>query len=292
MVEHRVPDSVVAMELGRYLSRTYPMLPDWVLRKALKQRDVRVNGQRAGAGDVVHGGDALKVYIDSRHLSGELRVIYADSLLAVVEKPAGLPVDVDQDGLGEDTLKVRALAALGVQEGYAPQLCHRLDTFTGGLMLLSRTPQAHEALLEAFRAHQVAKTYQCLASGWPDPPEAALKGYLLKDERAARVQVFREYRPRALSIETRYRMLERLEREQVPFARLEVDLVTGRTHQIRAHLAWAGHPLLGDDKYGDRALNRRLKLTSPQLWCTRLELNAPGLLAGYSGRRFETQPGF
>ncbi|MBR1820350.1 MAG: hypothetical protein IJ769_01870, partial [Clostridia bacterium] len=107
MTQHRVPDGVKPMSLEKYLRRAWPLLPGRVLRDALKKRDVRVNGARSGADAMVSGGDTLALYIDDKWLSPEPELLWTDERLIVAVKPQGLPVDVDQDGVGADTLLTR-----------------------------------------------------------------------------------------------------------------------------------------------------------------------------------------
>ena len=158
--------------------------------------------------------------------------------------------------------------------------CHRLDAQTGGLLLLAKSEPAREEAVAAFAAHQVRKVYHCLVRGAPQPAEKTLRAWLEKDAQAARVRIWDSPRGGALPIETRYRTLAR----EGELSRLEVEIPTGRTHQIRAQLAHIGHPILGDDKYGDRALNRRFGVRAQQLWAVRLTL--------WDGRTFETKEPF
>lgn len=281
MKVHTVPDGVQSMALARYLSRAYPMLPGFALRDALKKRDVRVNGQKWDGQRPVRGGDELAVYLADKYLTGPLEVLFADGRILAVEKPAGLPVDADGDGVGEDTLLARARAAYP-----GARLCHRLDAGTGGAMLLSLEGAAHEALLAAFKARQIAKTYQCVARGCPEAPRGTLVHYLQKDAAAARVFAAAQPRPGARRAELDYAVLTPRLAADPALALFEIELGTGRTHQIRAQLAAIGHPILGDDKYGDRALNKRLRCEAPCLWCVRLEILAGGALAPYRGRAF------
>ena len=161
------------------------------------------------------------------------------------------------------------------------RLCHRLDVQTGGLILLTKDDAAYEAARETFEQRTMEKFYTCRPKGCPAKREAVMHAYLRKDAQLSRVAVT-DYPARgALEIITGYRVLEPGE-----YARLEVELMTGRTHQIRAHLAHIGHPILGDDKYGDRALNRRLGLRRQQLWATRLVFHAGGALAYLDGKAF------
>lgn len=272
MKEHVVPDGVQEMKLARYLARAYPMMPGHALRQALGRRDVRVNGQKADDGATVAGGDAVRIYVPDECLSGPVRVIHAGEGLIAVDKPAGLPVDVDADGIGEDTLIARVR-----REHPSARLCHRLDAGTGGVMLMALDDRREGELLAAFRAHEIGKVYLCEVRGAPLPGEATLTHYLKKESRDARVQVFDAPRHGCVTAKLRYRVIG----SGGETARVRVELMTGRTHQIRAQMAHIGHPLVGDDKYGDRALNKRLHAKEPMLWCVALS---------YAGQTFESRP--
>lgn len=274
MRKHRIPDDVPSMPLSAYLRRAFPRVPASLLKETLKKRDVRVNGVKSDGSATVSGGDEVTVYLDEKYLSAPLRVLYEDERMLAVEKPAGVPVDGDENHVGADTMLIRLRA-------YCPGAClaHRLDTSTGGVLLAGKNEKGLEYLLDAFRNHRVEKTYLCLTRGTPEPPEADKKAFLLKDANASRVRILTRPAPGALSIETAYRALE----TRGDTCLVEVRLITGRTHQIRAHLSALGYPLLGDDKYGDRAFNRAHHAASPALWCARLALD---------GRVFESRPPF
>ena len=263
------------MSLARYLLRAFPMCPGHILRNAFKRRDVRVNGSRSGEEATVSGGDRLSVYIDERYLTAPARILYEDGQILALEKPQGLPVDVDADSIGEDTLLSRARAQFP-----DALLCHRLDTGTGGVTLLALTSDAYSILTEAFKNHRIEKTYRCLVAGRPARPEGELTHYLQKDADTARVREVRANQPGAVRATLRYRVVER--RGEVTL--VEIDLGTGRTHQIRAQMAAIGCPVVGDDKYGDRAANKRLHASSPALWCVSLRLP--------DGRAFESNAEF
>ena len=279
MTEHRIPEGVRPMPLERYLKRAWPLLPGHALRSALKRRDVRVNGVRSGADAVVSGGDALTLYMDDGLLSPKAEVLWTDEGLIVSVKPQGLPVDADQDGVGADTLLARLR-----RRWPEAQLCHRLDAQTGGIVLAAADDAVWRQACEAFRAHAVRKQYRALALGGFDRPEGTLRAWLRKDARRSEVRVLRSPERGAKPIETRWRAVE----EAAPgLWRVELEPVTGRTHQLRAHMADFGHPLLGDDRYGDRAANRHWAANRLCLWHARLEIPGDSPLAGYRGRAFE-----
>ena len=262
MQRHTVPAGVAPTPISRYLTRAYPALPGWLIRDTLKKKDVRINGLKSGAEASVKAGDELTLYIDDKYFANPLRIIYEDDRLLAVEKPAGIPVDTDRANIGSDTMLTRIQAHCS-----AAQLCHRLDTGTGGVLLAAKTEEALSEMTEAFRGHHdLVKKYQCIVVGEPDKPEAKLCDYLIKDANASKVRIVRNPQPGALTIETHYRLLDSKNGASL----LEVTLITGRTHQIRAHLSSIGLPLLGDDKYGDREANRRFGRSQPALWCTEI----------------------
>ncbi len=268
MFQHRIPDGVQPTGLARYLSRAWPLAPGRALRDALKKRDVRVNGVKGGADAQVRGGDLLTLYLEEAQLSGPIPVIHRDGRLLCVDKPQGLPVDADSQGIGADTALIRCRRICP-----EARLVHRLDTDTGGALLLALTDDAERELLLAFREHRIQKKYQAIVRGCPDPREATLRAYLLKDADASSVRVLSRAAPGSREIMTGYTVIAPRLQASDELALLEVRLYTGRTHQIRAHLQSIGHPLLGDDKYGDRALNKRLGVFWPQLWCVELACN-------------------
>ncbi len=263
------------MSLARYLSRAFPMCPGHILRNALKARDVRIGGVRAGADAVVSEGDALQVYIDERFLTAPATVLHDDGSVLALDKPQNLPVDVDADGIGEDTLLLRARALHP-----EARLCHRLDAGTGGVTLFALTDDAYQSLTDAFKKHRIEKTYRCLVVGRPEKPEGTLVHSLVKDAATARVRTARANQPGAVRATLSYRVVEDLGETSL----VEIDLGTGRTHQIRVQMAAIGCPVVGDDKYGDRSANKRLQAAHPALWCVRLRLS--------DGRTFTSQSAF
>lgn len=261
MHRHTVPEGVQPTPLNRYLTRAFPRLPGWLIRDTLKKKDVRIDGVKSGADALVQGGNELILYVDDKYFDQPLTVLYEDESLLVVEKPAGIPVDSDQGSIGADTMLSRIQA-------YRPgaQLCHRLDTGTGGVLIAAKTECALQEMMNAFKHHLLTKKYQCIVSGSPQRKEEKLTAYLLKDASSSRVRIVKSSQPGALPIETHYRLLE----TKNDLSLLEVVLITGRTHQIRAHLSFIGLPLLGDDKYGDRAANRKHGRMQPALWCSEI----------------------
>jgi 23S rRNA pseudouridine955/2504/2580 synthase len=270
--------TVTAREAGTVLSafrRELPLLPEKAVREALSRRDVLKNGTRVRENEKVAAGDTLTVYTPSQ--AADVPVVHEDARCLVVDKPAGVNTDENVRG-GFSLLGWAARRAVGQ---YVPLLVHRLDNQTSGLVILAKDPDSAAALEDAFRRRRVEKRYECLVRGTPRPEAGVFTAWLAKDARAARVIVSKEERPGAKEIVTGYRTMQAGE-----VSRLSVTLQTGRTHQIRAHLAFLGHPVLGDDLYGDRAFNRANKARWLKLCAVELAFPDGSGVEWLSGRRF------
>lgn len=302
MQEHRV-NAAKPLRLADYLPSVFPLLTSGKVYRFAKEKKIRCNGVHCDGSHRVRQGDLLALYLPEEFFpkAGEpaylrardvLQVVYEDAQLLVVDKPSGLLV-MDETGGEADTLLNRALrhlAASGAwkpQDAFLPCLCHRLDAGTSGLVMIAKTALCRDAMLEAIRRHQLKKTYLGVTFGRPTPPSGMLRGYLCKDPSRGLVRVSNVPSPRAREIVTGYRTLAVSGR----LALLEIDLVTGRTHQIRAHLASIGCPLLGDSKYGSQAANRELHAKYQLLTAWRLQLPQfePGPLQQLSGKTFTAQ---
>ena len=298
MLEHRVT-AATPCRLADYLPTVFPLLSSGMVYRFAKEKKIRCNGVHCKGTQRIKQGDLLSLYLPPQLLGpsdgpvflrarDQLSVLYEDEQLLVVDKPAGLPVLAEEDH--PDTLINRALRylyqkdALSKDAGFVPCLCHRLDTGTSGLVLIAKTALCRDAVRDAMEQHQLKKNYLCVTFGWPVPPQGTLRNYLVKDARRGIVRVVDHPVPGARQIVTGYRTLAKSGR----LALLEVDLVTGRTHQIRAHFASIGCPLVGDSKYGNQAANRALRAKYQLLCAWKLTLprfDDPAL-AALSGRQF------
>ena len=282
MIRSIVPENGGGMTVSKYIARAFPLLPGFAIRNALKKKDVRINGARVSTDETVWAGDEIIVYTEKKYEPNALEVIFEDDVLIAFIKPAFLPVDVDQDGIGEDT----ALSRLkGMYE--KAYLVHRLDAGTEGVMLAAKTKSMEEKLLNAFKNHKVTKIYRALAVGQMPKKTQSLKAYLTKKSTASRVFVEDENAPGSKVIETAYTVIREKCVSGVWLSDLEVRIFTGRTHQIRAHLAHIARPLLGDDKYGNRTVNKKLSETNVCLKCLKMMISGAEGLEKYEGMWFE-----
>ena len=278
MTRHEVPRGLADVPLNRYLKRAWPMLPGFVLRDILKKRDVRRSGVRLSAEDTVRGGDVLEIYAPDKYLRPAVEVLFDDGRLMAALKPQGLPSLPDADGVGADTMQARLER---IHAGV--RLCHRLDAGTGGVMLAAITEDIDQRAFIAFKEHAIQKRYRAALLGRPKRDEMELCAYLSKDAGAARVRITDHKVNGSKEIITRVNVLS----FDNGISNVELSPVTGRTHQLRAHMAHIGCPILGDDKYGNREANKRMGTVNRLcLWCERMEIPAGSPLADYTGRTF------
>lgn len=256
----------------------FDMIPDInssVIYKAFRKRNVRVNGKRAKESYVLSEGDKVQVYIPEEYLRAKSsveepgndvpKIVYEDDYILIVSKPQGMPVHQDKNKdirILDRWVRETAREGGKTYEPGFPALCHRIDRNTGGLVLFAKDPETLAVLEDKFKNHEIRKIYHCLVYGVPSMKTGELHGYLRKDSKNSRVYVYDKPFKGAEPIITRYRILKAFDE----YSLLEVELVTGKTHQIRAHLAFTGHPILGDGKYGINSVNRAFRLRRQALW--------------------------
>ena len=265
------------VRLDIYLNDEYPLIRPNVLNKFLRQNKVKVNGTKASAGQKLIKGDVINLYVSDDYLivpnkdnaflfaSSQVEIIYEDDNLFVVNKPSGISV-IDDNWQVFDTLvnRIKHYYYKNGIEGSIPQLCHRIDTGTSGIVVLAKNDDALEFMFSMFRDKQLKKKYICAVKNNPKIKDGIYKGYLTKNSQRGFVTVSdRPLKNASQNIETGIKTLDSFDGYKL----MEIDLYTGRTHQIRAHMAYLGMPVLGDSKYGDNNLNRQLKLKY-QLLCS------------------------
>lgn len=269
-----------ATGLRAFLLRQLP-LPEWRLRALLEKGCVSADGRTVRKDMPLTPGTRVEVRLPKAFLP-KVPVLFEGRSFLVVEKPRGIEVcDSETGALTLDEV----LRLMGYEDALP---CHRLDTHTGGVMLFARGEAAEAASRELFESHELKKQYLAVCTGTPGRPSGDVRAFLVRRDGKSRITD--RPQPGALPIETAYRILA--QKEGLGLA--EVGLVTGRTHQIRAHFASWGCPLLGDDLYGDRDANRAWKVRYPCLWAVSLTFpdGLSGPLAELSGRTFTSRPQF
>ena len=286
-----IPPEAAGKRVSVFVRETLPDLPESMVRRIFAARDVKLDGKRVSRDETVRAGQALKIYVPDASVPEKpsllLSIVYEDEDVLLVNKRAGISVEADARGGVTLTDLCAEYIRRKDPDAFPPAACHRLDNRTCGLCLFAKNPRALEILQDVFRGRTLEKYYVCLVRGLMKPPAAVCRAWLVKDACHARVRITDHPEAGAKPIETGYETLL-----GGPVSRLRVHLITGRTHQIRAHLAALGHPVLGDDLYGDREFNRREKARSLKLCAVSLKLDTGGLLPQLDGREFSVEPPF
>ncbi len=285
--------------LGKYLSRA----PVSFIYRMLRKKNIVLNGKKAGGGEKISAGDSVKLFLadetiekfsaaQRRKASARLDIIYEDSHVLLINKPAGM---LSQKAKPRDDSLTEYLESYLVDSGqlkaedlraFHPSVCNRLDRNTSGIVTAGKSLAGLQEMGELFRNRKMRKYYRCIVSG-EIREKQYVRGYLTKDNEKNQVRITTYKREGSLPIETEYTPLTVMRGTTL----LEVHLITGRTHQIRAHLSSCGHPIIGDGKYGDSDRNRYYRekygLAHQLLHAYRLEFpETAGILAHLSGREF------
>ena len=293
--------------LDKFLTKTYPNLPQSVLHKCIRTKDVKRNGKRCQRDDRLQEGDELSLYwqeeffqtapkeYDFLKAPKALSIVYEDENMMLLDKKPGLIVHPDQN-YHFDSLIARVQHYLydkgeydpQGENAFAPALVNRIDRNTGGIVLAAKNAEALRILNQKVKDRELVKLYLCVVCGRLSQKEGLLTGYLEKNEAQNRVYILKKPKEGAKAIRTKYRVLA----EKRDFSLLEVELLTGRTHQIRAHFASIGHPLAGDGKYGKNAVNKGTGFPYQALYSYKLGFRFQtdgGLLQYLDGREFSVE---
>lgn len=249
--------------LKNFTDNTYAQA-SFAFRALLKAREIRVNGVKVSTDVMLKKGDEVQYFLTpAQEKKSAFTTLYEDGSVIVVDKESG----VNSEAV------FSALKLFPV---------HRLDRNTAGLLILAKTENAQAALEGAFRDRRVEKIYHALVVGRMPKKHPVEEAYLQKDEKSALVRISES--PRGEKIVTEYEVLE----ERGETSLIKITLHTGKTHQIRAHMAYLGHPVVGDEKYGDSAYNKKVHAARQKLLAKSLTFYTDGDLAHINGKSFES----
>lgn len=236
-------------KLINFLQDNFSNLKTSTIYKTLRKKDIKINDKRISENYVLKTGDELKIYIadDLLFSQKDIPIIYEDENIVVFDKPIEIEVT------GENSLTSYAQKKYGAKANP----CHRLDRNTSGLVLFAKNNNSLNELLNAFKNHTIEKHYICLVVGIPHKDYEKLEAYLFKDAKKSLVYISNKQMPGYQKIITHYKVLKKNLDKNISL--LDVQLETGKTHQIRAHLAYIGHPIIGDGKYGLNKINKDFK---------------------------------
>ena len=307
MKELTIGRNDAGQRLDRFLAKAVPLMPASLAQKYIRIKRIKLNGKRAERDSRLNEGDVLQLYIndeffdkpsqDNAYLTvatPKLSIVYEDEHVLLVDKRPGIAVHPHDGAEYGRTLIDHILSYLyqkkdwlpRAENAFTPALCNRIDRNTGGIVIAAKTAEALRVLNQKIKDREMDKRYFAIVEGTPKPREGSLKGYLFKDAKKNRVFVTDTPQPGAKTCQTNYKVLA----SGNGLSLVECQLITGRTHQIRAQFAHAGHPLLGDGKYGklDKRFDRNIQaLYSYKLTFT-FTTDAEGL-AYLNGKTFQVE---
>lgn len=295
--------------LDKFIRKSLPNLPQTLMYKYIRIKRIKVNGKRAEISTMLKVGDKIDMYInDEFFVKPETRydftgapksidIIYEDENIILLNKKTGLLCHPD-DKEYVDTLITRLKKYLydkgeykpDDENSFTPALVNRIDRNTGGIVIAAKNAESLRIMNAQMKARNMRKFYLCVVHGVPERESGILDGYLVKDEKKNLVKVSKKRTEGAKEIKTKYKVLEKDLKNNLSL--VEVELLTGRTHQIRAHFASIGHPLLGDGKYGTNKLNKEFGYKKQFLYSYKLIFNFDdecGMLSYLNSRCFEVK---
>lgn len=307
MKELTIGANDAGQRLDRFLAKAVPLLPGALAQKYIRLKRIKLDGKRVERDTRLKEGDTLQLYIndeffdkprpDNAYLtvaSPKLNIVYEDENILLVDKRPGLAVH-PHDGAEYGRTLIDHIQSYLYQKGqwrpreenaFTPALCNRIDRNTGGIVIAAKSAEALRVMNQKIKDRELDKRYLAIVEGTPRPREGSLKGYLFKDAKKNRVFVTDSPQPGSKSCQTNYRVLA----TQNGLSLVECELITGRTHQIRAQFAHAGHPLLGDGKYGK--LDKRFDRNYQALYSYKLTFSfqtEAGSLENLNGKSFQVE---
>ena len=307
MKELTVGKNDAGQRLDRFISKAVPLLPASLLQKYIRLKRIKVNGKGSARDARLQTGDVLQLYIndeffeqpsqDNAYLTvavPKINIVYEDENIILVDKKPGQAVHPHDGAEYGRTLIDHIQAYLYAkrewrpreENSFTPSLCNRIDRNTGGIVIAAKNAEALRILNQKIKDRELDKRYLCIVHGTPKPKDGTLKGYLFKDAVKNRVYVSNESKKGSKTCITNYRTIQ----SRNGLSLVECELITGRTHQIRAQMAFAGHPLLGDGKYGK--LDKRYDRTYQALYSYKLLFDFKtdgGSLQYLHGKQFQVE---
>ena len=268
-------------KLNKVILEKIPDIKYSTFCKLLRKKDIKVNGKRVNKDVEVFENDEVLIYIQDDLLkrNKEIETVFEDDNILVINKDAGIEIT------GDNSL-TSIVQELYKEKGCRPMPCHRLDRNTTGLVLYAKNKETLDILLSKFKNHEIEKHYLACVYGIPKEKHKRLEAYLFKDNKKSMVYISDVFKKGYQKIITTYTILEK---KKDNTSILDVEIETGRTHQIRAHLAHIGYPIIGDGKYGKNEINKTFNRRTQMLCSYKLKFNFKndsGLLEYLKGKEF------
>lgn len=277
-----------SQRLDKFLLKAFPHLPKSLMYKAIRKKDIKLNGKRCEISTMLDTGDELLIYLNDDVLAkketsfeflnskGDINVVYEDDNLLIIDKAPGILVHDDKDNHGNTLIDMikHYLYKKGEYNpkselSFSPALINRIDRNTGGLVMAAKNAETLRIMNQKLKDHEIEKYYLCVVIGKLSKKTGRLESNMSKDKEKNIVSLDKNENTKSKIAITEYKVLE----EKSSFSLLEIKLITGRSHQIRAQFAEISHPLLGDPKYGNMEINRNMQISYQALYSYKLKFS-------------------